>query len=266
MILPAELEILKNYGLHNAVSLEDYFIDFIIKNPLNYPFTSWFMRNIRTTGRSLNMVLNRTNVAERFCDSQISQRSKLSKLMLLEKDTGFNMVMLPPLSDSISFQIIQSDPVLIISIRNSNYNAHEILIDQYLNDIIVYRSKNLIKILTSFTKKKFNDLEDFKNQCDCEIWYLGISKETELTDVEKSCILANTISQSSVYDGLVKDSNSTEFCKRSIYHEHNNDNIFKDFYRNESRYNSFQCETVTKFSSLHYDGIDKMPIGDLTMT
>lgn len=166
MLNKEEFEILNNYPLYHFINIEDYVIDFVIKNPQNYPITSTIIahaniKNIDVKNATLRDVYDRHSI----CKSYNSFKKRVDSPFRIEDCKNFTSAMimfdarrnefdyysakfaiLKKINDGRDFIIIcRSDALNYFYIFDTNYDMGLICIDN--NDYPLFASNYFDKTI-----------------------------------------------------------------------------------------------------------------------
>lgn len=243
MFFNDEIQILKRYKTFNPVSFIDYMIDYILMNPFSYPVTSYIMKSVTTKGKTLHEILTRDKIYN--CITKYnSVLIELSNLMVADNDTGFNLLAVNCLRKTIMFQIIQTDPFILL-IYDTSYPEYCLLINDNFDNFTVFKFKDYTKIIKEFYSKKIKTIRDFIENTSVSVYDFKLDKEKSIDTDNKRLMIINFISHRSIFkissDFDFNDCN-TEFCKNIISkytYNYNFSNIFEMMIQDSETYSPF---------------------------
>lgn len=265
MIYPAELKILKDYSPLQPVSLYDYLIDFVISNPTNYPVTSWLMKSTVCTGSTMSEIFSRESVKEKIRNATSYINCNVLYYMISEKETGFNLLALSLVKRGYEITILQKEPVLLLNVFDPETSKWKLLLDQNLNDFLMYDVENSVDLLTDLRCNQYSSVMDLVQRSNIEVIYPQMSQEHSITDLEKFLAIINLMSYDDIFECHDCKKCTTSFCKTEEFFNHSSGSVF---YKT-SNYGYLSQYTVheKKFAKLskHIDKIPDSSINNIMM-
>ena len=226
MMFPAELKILKGYNQMDPILLSDYITDFVIENPMNYPVTSWIMKTVDAHGYTMNELFSRIEIMNRVSKNITNLNCNVLTYMLYEQETGFNLFALSLLKQAYVISVMQKEPTLLFSVYNPDNSEWKVLLDQNLNDFLMYNLENSVDLLTDLRTNQYSSILDLVEKTNSEVIYPQMSQENKLTDIEKLCAIINVVNYDSIFDCHDCGKCTTSFLQEVEHFDHRGSDIF----------------------------------------
>jgi len=185
----AELNILNSYPLNQVILLSDYLCDFVLQNPLNYPYTSFVMKRLSSRKSSLPLTeqYSKETVSELIgsIKGRDDSNCRVYVDMLQDKNPSFTCLAICLYNNFHNAKIVvhQKEPCIVISIIDGSHK-HSAMIDSTGSTILCYHSSDSVDIYPMFVNKTWNSVAEISNNCECaEHYYFEYNNDDELIDV-----------------------------------------------------------------------------------
>ena len=167
---PQELEILNTYPKNRSVMIRDYLCDFVIKNPLNFPYSSYIIKRSREkeAGTAIKEYFVRESVLN-CLDSIVHRRYEECDVFddMLQCDTVcFTALALCIFCKYYKARIIihQNGENMILSISDGNHK-HLAMIDKTGRNLICYHTSDSLSVYQMFSKS-WNNVTEISKAAD----------------------------------------------------------------------------------------------------
>ena len=195
------MDILNSYPLNKTISVKEYLIDFVLRNPLNFPFSSCVMKFCKNLKAGVPIKDYYTKDTIDDCLDKLTDRHYKTVThydMISSNNVSFTGLMLMLFVNFYDSKIIihQNGPDIILSYSDGVHRSIA-MIDKSATSLIIYQAADSINIYPIFSGNHWNNLEEISLKVDIAKHYYFKFHESE-NEIENQLIFLTVLTGNDV--------------------------------------------------------------------